>query len=307
MTKAFISYHHENDQEYKHHLSRLAADYDIFEDCSLPVSGIPDDGRTSQSIRRQIRDEFLRDSEVTILLCGHETKGRKYVDWELKSSMINGRLNGRSGILVINLPGVSDGRWTAALPNEKQVIYPHYGGGWTSYTHRSRYEAKYPFMPDRIVDNLLKPDVAISVVPWDRVADNPHRLRWLVEATARAGRDNPYDLSREMRRNNSARNHLYHSNIPAGLPRGNALGVVPSGPADLMEPQSPGRNVLVEFAAATLPRGAGLADPLEPQPPGRNALLTGLGAISGHEQTGKYERPSVNALCRYSAFGLDQG
>ena len=59
-----------------------------------------------QAIRKKIRDEYLRDSTVTILLAGTETKWRKHVDWELFSSMFDGTLNKKSGILVINLASV---------------------------------------------------------------------------------------------------------------------------------------------------------------------------------------------------------
>lgn len=204
MTKAFISYHHENDQEYKRHLARLASECGAFDDKSLPVTGIPDDERSSESIRREIRDEYLRDSEVTILLCGQETRGRKHVDWELKSSMVNGRVNRKSGILVINLPGTASG-WTAALPGEKSAIYPDYQGKWVSFDTRAEYEKKYPLMPARIIDNLLNPKAKIAVVPWERIENKPLTLKWLVDATAQAGRTNEYDLSRRMRRNNSAR------------------------------------------------------------------------------------------------------
>ncbi|WP_299955414.1 TIR domain-containing protein [uncultured Roseobacter sp.] len=260
MTKAFISYHHENDQDYKHHLTYLAREYGAFVDRSLPVTGIPDDNRSSQSIRRQIRDDFLRDSEVTILLCGRETRGRKHVDWELKSSMINGRVNRKSGILVINLPGVAGG-WTAALPNEKKALYGHHDGAWTSFKQRSQFEEKYPLMPARIVDNLMKPDVAMSVIQWERIENNPAVLRWLVDATAIAGSSNDYDLSRAMRRNNSARAQLTL--------------------ADLLAPQTPS-NMLGLGAS---PRNA-LADYLDPSPSGlgghpRNALLEALNTRKG--------------------------
>lgn len=224
MTKAFISYHHENDREYKEHLSWLAREFGVFQDVSLPVTGIPDDGRSSESIRREIRDECLRDSEVTILLCGTETKGRKHIDWELKSSMIHGRRNPQSGILVINLPGVGGSHWTAALPGEKSAIYPDYGGGWTSIMERWRFEEGYPLMPTRIIDNLLNPRAKVSVVPWDRVEKNPEALRWLVDSAAVAGRTNVYDLSRKMRRNNSARVEPTLGDLLAASQRSTKLG-----------------------------------------------------------------------------------
>ncbi len=163
LTKTFISYHHENDQHYKEHLSNLAYRYNVFEDCSVEVGEI-DEELSSETIRRIIRDNYLRDTQVTILLCGTETRFRKHIDWEIKSSMIDGEVNKRSGILVINLPTTTSTIWTAALPNEKEVVYWDYSGGWTCYNTKDEYKTAYPDLPERIIENLL---VTIQV---------PHRV-----------------------------------------------------------------------------------------------------------------------------------
>lgn len=243
MTKAFISYHHENDQWARTQLSWMASQYGIFEDLSVQINDIPDDDRSSQSIRREIRDNYLHDSTVTILLCGTETKYRKHIDWELKSSMINGRINRRSGILAINLPGISDGEGTAGLPQEKQVVFPHHTGGWTSVNHRTTFRDVYPYMPERIIDQLMKEDVRLSVVAWDRIARQPDLLSWLVQATSEAGRWNEYDLSRRMRRYNSAARPLglgYFVKETLARPREASLGQV------LAEHERPG-NALAQY------------------------------------------------------------
>ena len=91
MHKVFISYHHKNDQKYKEYLSEMGETWDIFIDQSVQTGDISETLGT-QAIRRKIRDERLRDSTVTILLCGTETRFRKHVDWELKSSMIDGQI-----------------------------------------------------------------------------------------------------------------------------------------------------------------------------------------------------------------------
>lgn len=92
MTKAFVSYHHGNDQFFREHLAMLGQAYGAFQDVSVEVGDI-DDALPSETIRRIIRDQYLRDSEVTILLSGTETRFRKHIDWELKSSMIDGLIN----------------------------------------------------------------------------------------------------------------------------------------------------------------------------------------------------------------------
>lgn len=199
MHKVFISYHHAKDQWYKEALVAMATGH-VFLDRSVH-SGDIDERLPDQRIRRIIRDRHLRDSTVTIVLVGAETARRKHVDWEIYSSMFDGPVNKKSGILVVSLPLTSDlGR--VAHTGERTRIYPDIRK-WTSVTSRAEYKRRYPYMPDRIIDNLVAPEAKISVVPWDRICDNPGNLRWLVDAAFRDRAQCKYDLSAPMRRANS--------------------------------------------------------------------------------------------------------
>ena len=121
--KVFICYHHENDQGYKEALLRLNYAYDIFIDGSVDVGDI-DERMDDAAIREKIRDDYLRDSTVTIVLVGTETKKRKHVDWEIYSSMYDGKVNKRSGVLVISLPSTYCTWFTAAHgDDEKRRIF----------------------------------------------------------------------------------------------------------------------------------------------------------------------------------------
>ena len=200
MHKVFISYHHYNDQDYKDDLVTLACQHEIFIDKSVDTGDI-DDSLPDERIREIIRDEYLRDSTVTIVLVGQDTKRRKHVDWEIYSSMFDGRINKKSGVVVVNLPGTSN-HFTAPRQREKKVVYPDIED-WTTVSTRAEYERRYPHMPARIVDNLLKPEAKVSVVPWERIVGSPTRLKYLVDAAFEDRATCQYDLSRLMRRVNS--------------------------------------------------------------------------------------------------------
>ena len=58
------------------------------------------------SFVRRIREEYLSNTTVTIVLIGECTKARKYVAWEIASSLRNDPVNGRSGLLGINMKSV---------------------------------------------------------------------------------------------------------------------------------------------------------------------------------------------------------
>ena len=201
MHKVFITYHHDNDQYCKEQLLALNALHDIFIDKSVDTGDISDD-LDDQAIRTKIRDEYLRDSTVTILLVGTETKGRKHVDWELYSSMIDGAVNKKSGVLVINLPSTGTTASIAAHgPSEKSAVHPEVSE-WTTITTRAEYERRYPYMPVRIIDNLLAEHAYISVVPWEKAADS-EKLRTLIDLTFQDREKCDYDLKKTMRRQNA--------------------------------------------------------------------------------------------------------
>ena len=169
MHNVFVSYHHSNDQAYKNGLIDYGKSFGVFIDKSVDTGEISEQ-LSDQAIRTKIRDEYLRESTVTILLAGEETKGRKHVDWELYSSMFDGTKNKKSGILVINLPTVDCTYFNAAHGDqEKRAIYPDVNS-WMSVESRAEQARRFPHLPERIIDNLAAPNAQISVVPWDRLS-----------------------------------------------------------------------------------------------------------------------------------------
>ncbi|WP_431621546.1 TIR domain-containing protein, partial [Enterobacter hormaechei] len=178
----FISYHHANDQLYKNRLEEMNKEHDIFINRSVSLGDIDED-EEAQKIREIIRDDYLRDTSVLILLVGLETKNRKHIDWEVFSSMRDSPKNKKSGILVVNLPstGTTYIRSTHG-ESEKEQIHPGISS-WTNIDKRSTFEERFPYMPARIIDNFMKKDSYISVVNWDQICWNPENLEKLIELT----------------------------------------------------------------------------------------------------------------------------
>lgn len=102
--KIFVSYHHANDQKYRDYFEYLfCKSVKVFISKSVQIGDInpllPVD-----TVREKIRDEYLRDSSVTVVLVGTETWKRKHVDWEIASSIRQTKHSSRSGLLGIILP-----------------------------------------------------------------------------------------------------------------------------------------------------------------------------------------------------------
>lgn len=193
MHRVFISYHHANDQFYKNQLISMF-DGKLFSDLSVDTGDI-DENLPDERIRQIIRDEYLKDTSVTILLVGTDTKKRKHIDWEVYSSMYNGIRNKKSGILIVNLPTISQSQ-RGYSDEERNIISPY--GSWNGTGGTS---SLYPYMPERIIDNLEN-DVNINVIDYERVMANPEGFKRLIDIAYNRRNSNNYDISRPMRRRN---------------------------------------------------------------------------------------------------------
>jgi hypothetical protein len=111
--KVFVSYHHK-DQVAVNTFRALGGAYEIFSDASL--DRLIDSNDTSY-VSRTIREDYITGTSITIVLCGIDTWKRKYVDWEIHSTLSKGH-----ALLGIMLPGIlgpiqSDGQRRWLIPD----------------------------------------------------------------------------------------------------------------------------------------------------------------------------------------------
>jgi hypothetical protein len=102
--KVFISYHHARDEAYKIAFERRFGDAFGAIVLGSVNDGDIDPNLPTETIRQKIRDDYLRDASVTVVLIGAETWQRKHIDWEIGSSIRHTEYNPRSGLLGIVLP-----------------------------------------------------------------------------------------------------------------------------------------------------------------------------------------------------------
>ena len=105
--KCFVTYHVADLTEVETFLNDFGSE---FIPRSVGVTEADDfiDSTDSDYIKRKIRELYLSDSTVTIVLLGSCTWGRKFVDWEVSSSLRNDSVNKRSGLLVYPLPSMNN-------------------------------------------------------------------------------------------------------------------------------------------------------------------------------------------------------
>lgn len=150
--KVFISFHHD-DQKYKDRFVRMMQG-DVV-DKSVEDGDIDDQNKT-ETIRRRIRDDFIADATVTVVLIGPCTWQRKHVDWEIGSSLRDTEKNPRCGLLGILLPN-----------------HPNFGA--RTFNRR--------LIPPRLADNRTRNDSYALIYDWESQATNIRK--WIHRAFQR--------------------------------------------------------------------------------------------------------------------------
>ena len=154
--KVFVSFHEDNDTKSKEEfVDRMGG---LIEHNAVKIDYVHKANRSVGDIRRYIREEYLADTTVTVVLIGVETWQRKHVDWEIGASLRETDANGRGGLVGIVLPEHPD--------YEKPTKYPRR-------------------MPPRLADNLLGDDPYAQLYDWPKPFDPETVVRWIERAYVR--------------------------------------------------------------------------------------------------------------------------
>lgn len=107
--KVFISYHHDDQKEVEDFVKTFADERNVFIARALGVGMEQDiiDSDDTDYVMKRIRELYLKDSTVTVVLMGKCTWTRRYVDWELQASLRSGETVTPNGLLGIKLPSYS--------------------------------------------------------------------------------------------------------------------------------------------------------------------------------------------------------
>lgn len=103
--KVFISYHHDDQDEVEDFIETYDYYHDIFIARALGV-GMEEDiinSTDTDYVMQRIRELYLEDSTVTIVIIGQYTWTRRYVDWEIQASLRHGEDTTPNGLLGIVL------------------------------------------------------------------------------------------------------------------------------------------------------------------------------------------------------------
>lgn len=173
--KVFVSYHHANDEYYKKKFC-AALGSDIV-DKSVEDGDI-NTSLSTDTIRQKIRDDFIADATVTVVLIGQCTWQRKHVDWEIGSSLRDTRRNSRCGLLGLLLPTHAD---------------------FGEDTFRSK------LIPPRLADNCNGKDAFARIYDWLDPLNSDTIRNWIHDAFLRRESSKPSNARLQFVRNRSGR------------------------------------------------------------------------------------------------------
>ena len=171
--KVFVSYHHDYDEEYKLTFCKMLGS-DIV-DKSVRDGDIELSLKTD-TIRQKIRDEFILDATVTVVLIGQCTWQRKHIDWEIGSSLRDTKKNSRCGLLGILLPTHDD---------------------FERETYRSS------LIPPRLADNCGGEDAFGAIYDWPKPWNTDSVRNWIHYAFQRRFSRTPRNARKQFARNRS--------------------------------------------------------------------------------------------------------
>lgn len=135
MHKTFISYHHANEQELKDKIIELGSG-DDFVDKSVSDGDI-DTNLSEETIMRKIRDDFLGDSTVVIVLIGEETSGRPFINSEIQAAL----WGGSTGLVGVIKDDLYNRLYTSTI-----CTYAECNCGTSLRTQTHEFDSKVPFL-----------------------------------------------------------------------------------------------------------------------------------------------------------------
>ncbi|MCH7665258.1 MAG: TIR domain-containing protein [Acidobacteria bacterium] len=165
MHKCFISYHKTDEQEVSDFVTEFDEGREVFIARAIGVSQDIIDSDDSNYIMRKVREKYLTDSTVTIVMIGRCTWSRRFVDWEIASSLRNDPNNKRSGLMAITLPSVSSSSRT--LPARLKDNWKSESGGYARWW-------KYPSSATGLEDMIEEAYDARDTL--GHLVDNSRRL-----------------------------------------------------------------------------------------------------------------------------------
>ena len=215
--RIFVSFHHELNQKHADKIRNIIKSLghqDISVNDGTKIEN--EDIKTDEQIRKEIRDKFLRDVDVTIVILGSDTINRKHIDWEIRSTLHKFDNKRQGSIVVINAL-TNEESWlleSSLVELHDQSVFPA-GRSWPKNNEVTL--EKFKWLPQRLsnsivnqynYENCLKGEYDHAVFPiisYNKVKNNINILQEAINQAINFKTKNQgkWDLNSKMRRKNN--------------------------------------------------------------------------------------------------------
>lgn len=250
--KVFISFDYDRNKKHKEHISKLLKiirerKRDI-EDISIDEQNkVDDEGKSDEEVRQIIRDNYLKDSDVTIVIVGGDTRNRKFIDWEIYTTIKEYNQgpdkSPNGGIVVVNCCYNKQGKIDSWILDKELVMA--YDGSLGRKWNESRKDLikDFSFLPERLLKSMTLnydydkninldsnkptesvfdyPHAVFPIIGFDKLLDEQKgwNILWLAIRQANMYRgvntDRKWDLSKLRRKNNEDPTRFIYKEIEA--------------------------------------------------------------------------------------------
>jgi len=183
--RCFISYHHEDQVEVNTFVKTFDHAWDVLDARGLGQEMTDDiiNSTNTDYVMARIRQLFLKGSSVTLVMMGRCTWARRYVDWEIQSSLRQDRDNVPNGLLGIKLPSFAFGNGQFPERLDMNLISPaaRAAGKTDCYARTIDYPRTLEALTTAIQAAFQRRSTHTQLIvnPHDRFGYNKKCLTWI--------------------------------------------------------------------------------------------------------------------------------
>ena len=227
----FVSYHFIKNKEHAIKIRRFIKSFG-FDDISVDKENKIENeiNYTDEQIRQKIRDKFLKNVDVTVVLVGSDSKNRKHIDWEIYGTVYNSKDYKIGGIVVIDC---TKEQTNFSWLFDKELIeyydgepYPSHRS-WPSEINKESFKT----LPTRLFNSInnnfhTPPNTSLNanlkhavfpILPYQKILQKPKLLRLAIEHAYKYKSKNigKWDQSKLRRKNNEGKNREIFIDVKA--------------------------------------------------------------------------------------------
>lgn len=229
MARIFVSFHHALNQKHADVIRGIVTSLghtDISVNEGTKIEN--EEKKTDEQIRREIRDNFLKDVDITIVIVGQDTTNRKHIDWEIRSTVYKFEGHRNGGLIVVNAL-TNNETW---LLNDK-LIEEHdttpAPGSRTWPSDSIMTLENFEWLPSRLAHSLVDNynlensmngiynHAVFPIISFNKVKNNPNILTEAINQAMnfRKSNEGKWNMDKMRRKNNESSDRKQFEQFPA--------------------------------------------------------------------------------------------